>query len=154
MLLTPHVLVGAAIGYEFDHAYIVAPLAAASHFVLDLFPHWDLRIDLEVEELGQRDILIVFIDLAMATFLMSILLYQNPRWEMMLVGGVCAWLPDAHHVIQALTDPKKWARYFKFHNKYSKMHQKFNWDHDSKFIYGILTQIIVGLAAILTVIKI
>ncbi len=156
MLLTPHVLVGAAIGRQFDHAYLVAPLAAASHFALDLFPHWDLRIDLENEDLEKLDILVIILDLATALFLLMILLYRSPYWEMMLVGAVSAAIPDIHHVIQALADPKKWERFARLgrlHGRYSRVHKKFNWDHDSRFIYGIATQVLVGMAAILSVLS-
>lgn len=156
MLLTPHVLVGAAIGNGFDHAYIVAPLSAASHFLLDLFPHWDLRIDLETEDLDRNDVLVIIVDLALSTSLLWLLLSQNPHWEMMLVGAVSAFLPDVHHVIAALTDPKRWERFARLgrvHTRYTKIHQKFNWDKDSRFLYGILTQVLVSLAAILTIIN-
>lgn len=156
MLLTPHVLVGAAIGNQFNHAYIVAPLAAASHFLLDLFPHWDLRIDLETEDLDRNDILVIITDLALSFLIMWLLLLNNPKWEMMLVGAVSAFLPDVHHVISALSDPKKWERFSRLgrmHTRYTTIHKKFNWDEESRFLYGILTQILVSLAAILTVIN-
>lgn len=154
MLLTPHVLVGAAIGSDIDHAYIVAPLAAASHFVLDLIPHWDLRIDLANEDLERQDILVIILDLAISAFLLLMLFYNNPHWEMMLVGAVSAFLPDVHHVIAALSSPKKWERFAKLgklHTRYSNLHQKFNWDKDSRFLYGMLTQVLVGLVAILVI---
>lgn len=156
MLLTPHVLVGAAIGHQFDKAYLVAPLAAASHFALDFLPHWDLRIDLEYEDLDRQDILVVIVDVASSAFLLTLLLYRNPQWEMMLVGAVSAFLPDIHHVIRVLTNPKKWERFARLgrlHGRYSKIHKKFNWDQDSRFLYGIFTQVLVGMAAILSVLR-
>lgn len=156
MLITPHVLVGAAIGTEFDHGYLVAPLAAASHFVLDFIPHWDLRIDLDHEDLERQDIVIVILDLVTSTCLLTLLLYHNPNWELMLVGAISAAVPDVHHVIRVLSDPKRWERFARLgriHTRYSKIHTKFNWDQDSRFIYGMLTQILVGLAAILTIVR-
>ena len=156
MLIPPHVLVGAAIGHQFDHAYLTAPIAAASHFVLDFLPHWDLRIDLENEDLERLDILVVILDLAVALFLLLLLLYNNARWEMMLVGALSAAVPDVHHVIQVLSDPKKWERFARvgrWHGRYSRIHRKFNWDQDSRFFYGMVTQILVGVAAILYVVR-
>jgi hypothetical protein len=41
MLITPHVTAGAVIGITFQDPYLVFPTAVASHFVLDLIPHWD-----------------------------------------------------------------------------------------------------------------
>lgn len=41
MLLTPHVLTGIAIGTLIQNPIIAVPLSIASHFGLDLMPHWD-----------------------------------------------------------------------------------------------------------------
>jgi hypothetical protein len=40
MLLTPHAMVGAAIGVRLKHPLKVIPVAILSHFVLDTVPHW------------------------------------------------------------------------------------------------------------------
>ncbi|HEY7414410.1 MAG TPA: hypothetical protein VH593_04400 [Ktedonobacteraceae bacterium] len=40
MLLTPHALVGAAIGARLKHPLAVIPVAILSHFLLDTVPHW------------------------------------------------------------------------------------------------------------------
>ncbi|HEY7355504.1 MAG TPA: hypothetical protein VH590_03525 [Ktedonobacterales bacterium] len=40
MLITPHALVGAAIGLRLKHPLKVIPVAMASHFLLDMVPHW------------------------------------------------------------------------------------------------------------------
>jgi hypothetical protein len=40
LLLTPHALVGAAIGVRLKRPSRVIPIAVASHFVLDTVPHW------------------------------------------------------------------------------------------------------------------
>ncbi len=40
MLITPHILLGAAIAKTFPNPLIFVPLALASHFVLDAVPHW------------------------------------------------------------------------------------------------------------------
>lgn len=41
MLLTPHTLAGLVIAYEVKDPLLALPLALASHFALDLIPHWD-----------------------------------------------------------------------------------------------------------------
>jgi hypothetical protein len=40
MLITPHALAGAAIGLRLKHPAKVIPVAVASHFLLDMVPHW------------------------------------------------------------------------------------------------------------------
>ena len=40
MLITPHALMGAAIGLRLKHPLRVIPVAVASHFLLDTVPHW------------------------------------------------------------------------------------------------------------------
>lgn len=40
MLITPHILVGAAIAKTFPNPLIFVPLSLASHLVLDAIPHW------------------------------------------------------------------------------------------------------------------
>ncbi len=40
MLITPHAMVGAAIGLRLKHPLRVIPVAIASHFLLDTVPHW------------------------------------------------------------------------------------------------------------------
>lgn len=52
MLTTPHLLVGAAIGAQFNNPYIVVPAAVASHFVLDSVPH--LMGIVEVHDLDKK----------------------------------------------------------------------------------------------------
>ena len=40
MLVTPHALMGAAIGLRLKHPLRIIPVAVASHFLLDTVPHW------------------------------------------------------------------------------------------------------------------
>jgi len=41
MLLTPHTLVGVAVGASIPNPYIAVPLSFVLHFVGDTVPHWD-----------------------------------------------------------------------------------------------------------------
>ena len=52
MLSTPHVIVGAAIGVKFVNPQIAVPVAFASHFILDMAPHWNPKILSEVRKQG------------------------------------------------------------------------------------------------------
>ena len=140
MLVTPHVLFGAAIGSSFDKVYLVAPLSVASHFVLDSIPH--LQGFIEVEELEKKDFLIVFADVLAAIILVSLVSFGSPKWELIALGAFCAWVPDIHHIIRVLFGPEKLSRY-------TKAHKKFHWDKQIRFLPGIATQIFVAIASLL-----
>jgi hypothetical protein len=45
MLETPHVAVGVAIASKIPNPFIAVPLAFASHFVLEMVPHWNPHIN-------------------------------------------------------------------------------------------------------------
>lgn len=53
MLETPHVAVGAAIATKIPNPVISIPLALASHFILDMVPHWNPHSYTEVQKHGK-----------------------------------------------------------------------------------------------------
>lgn len=53
MLETPHALVGAAIATKIPNPLIALPLAFASHFVLDMVPHWNPHLNTELKKYGK-----------------------------------------------------------------------------------------------------
>lgn len=53
MLETPHALVGAAIATKIPNPAISLPLAFASHFVLDMIPHWNPHLNTELKKYGK-----------------------------------------------------------------------------------------------------
>lgn len=52
MLETPHVAVGIAIASKIPNPLLAIPLALASHFILDMTPHWNPHINREIKKLG------------------------------------------------------------------------------------------------------
>lgn len=44
MILTSHILIGAAIGTKFDNYFVIFGLSLLSHFALDAIPHWEYQI--------------------------------------------------------------------------------------------------------------
>lgn len=53
MLETPHVLIGAAIATKIPNPAIAIPLAFASHFVLEMIPHWNPHLNTEIRNFGK-----------------------------------------------------------------------------------------------------
>ena len=54
MLETPHVAVAAAIAYKIPDPTISLPLVFVSHFVFDMYPHWNPLIHKEKKLYGYR----------------------------------------------------------------------------------------------------
>lgn len=145
MLLTPHILVGAAIGSQFNNLLISAPLAAISHVVLDSIPHWDphVDIDLGVEDLEKKDILVLTADVIIGATLITVLAALMPNPEIVWISGFCAALPDAQHVFHAVFGDDKLIRW-----KVGKLHDnRFNWDKDTPLIRGLIVQTLISVAA-------
>lgn len=138
MLLTPHAIIGAAIGAQIHRPWLVVPLAIGSHFLLDSIPHWDL----DTEDLDKKDILVVLLDLFLSLVLTWLLTFDNPQWEMMWVGAICATVPDSHHLLHVLFGPESLVRYTKAHEKYHSA-------RDIRFLPGIALQVIFITIAIL-----
>lgn len=142
MLLTPHAIVGVAIGSQIDKAWMVVPLAIGSHFLLDFLPHWERTI--EPEDLNKKDIFIVLFDIILAIFLTWLISSSSPKAELMWLGALGATVPDGHHLIHVLFGPEKLARY-------TSAHEKYHSDIDLRFLPGMAFQLLVMFLAILVV---
>ena len=153
MLTTPHLLVGAAIGSQFNNPILIATTAAASHFVLDSIPHLGfvvangkIGVQWKVQDLDKKDIGLVAGDVLLGISLLTILTWNNPKIELMLLGAFCAFLPDFHHTLQVLFGPEKLKRY-------TKLHLKFHYKKPMRLLPGMLTQVMAVLVAILVVLS-
>jgi hypothetical protein len=79
MLELPHTAVGAVIGSRIPDPWIALPLALASHFLLDLIPHWNPDLYLEKKKDGRvaRESLYLII----ADVLASLILGSTVAWH-------------------------------------------------------------------------
>lgn len=102
MLLTPHALVGIAIGTTVQNPYIAVPLSIASHFAGDLIPHWDFFSGTKKEErrVGWRPIALMA-DLVLGVAIgLTVTLYilwvkkQPPLALNIFLCGIGSVLPD------------------------------------------------------------
>lgn len=148
MLETPHVFVGAAIASKIPNPFIAIPLAFASHFVLEIVPHWNPHLNSETQKYGKvtkESTLVVIADSSLALISGSFIAYQA--------------LPDTGHAItillacfaSILPDLVEAPYFFlKMRNKLVKKWiglQK-SIQSDTSFFAGFLTQFIVILASI------
>lgn len=141
MLETPHVALGAAIAVAIPNPYVSIPLAFASHFVLDMVPHWNPHLNTETRKFGHltnKTLLIIGLDFATALILTGFLYRGNIN---ILYCSFFSILPD-------LVEAPYYLLGFK--NKYLEIWRLFqkSIQSDANLFWGILTQIIVICASL------
>jgi hypothetical protein len=101
MLEIPHTVVGAAIGLKIANPLISIPVAFASHFLLDLVPHWNPSLYTETQKHGQpskKSIRIVVIDtilsLVIGFFIASRVLPDTRHFLVIIFSCFAAVAPD------------------------------------------------------------
>ena len=148
MLETPHVFIGAAIAAKIPNPLIAIPLAFASHFILEMVPHWNPHLNSETEKYGQptkRSTVITAIDSTLALASGSFIAYQAlPNVGQAILVLVCSFasvLPDVmegpYFFLKMRANwVKKWIAFQK------------SIQSDTTPFWGLLTQTLVILAAI------
>jgi hypothetical protein len=148
MLETPHALVGAAIAAKIPNPVISLPLAFASHFILDMVPHWNPHLNTELKTFGKiskrtnsiivTDVLLALVSGSLMAFLFS---DSTPHTINILLGAFAGVLPDLLE-----------APYYFFKSKSKAIIQ---WIHfqksiqsDTSILPGLTTQIATAIAAI------
>lgn len=94
MLETPHVALGAAIAVAIPNPLISVPLAFASHFILDMVPHWNPHINTEMKKYGKLTrptLFIIGVDLILAIALTIFVAKTNPY---IYLASFMSILPD------------------------------------------------------------
>lgn len=148
MLETPHVFIGAAIATKIPNPLIAIPLAFASHFVLEMVPHWNPHLNTETEKFGhvtKRSTWIVVADSTLALVSGSYVAYQalpnTGHAITILLACFASILPD---LVEA---PYFFLRFKnKLIAKWIALQKSIQ--SDTTFFPGSLTQFIVILASI------
>jgi hypothetical protein len=100
MILTPHLLLGAAIGSKFSSPATVIILSFASHYLLDFLPHYEYDVSvLKNKNAGLSKKYLwalakVFLDFLIGTGLALWLIWPAPHKTMAIWGMAAAILPD------------------------------------------------------------
>ena len=107
-----HTLTGAVLGLSLQQPLLVAPLALASHFVLDILPHFDH----EAYRYGSRWFWLIMVSDGIASvFALTMVLLVSPQFAApILTGAGFAVLPDlslAYYYTRRR--PQYW--FFKYH---------------------------------------
>lgn len=141
MLETPHVALGVAIAVAIPNPLISIPLAFASHFVLDMTPHWNPHLNTETKKYGyltNKTLLIIGIDLACAAILTAFVSKGNMN---ILLAAFVSILPDVVEGPYFLLGwknelIKKWINFQK------------SIQSEANLFWGLLTQVLVILGAL------
>jgi len=153
MLLTPHALVGGAIGASTDNLVYIIVLAIMSHFVLDMVPHfdWGTWHDKKDFQLETKDYLLLAGDVALLLILSSLLwdnITNNPN---IVIGAFFAVLVD---LIDNVPFWKDYLRKLPFFGKLHKFHEAIHFRLKMKYWYwGVITQVLVIALAIFVILK-
>lgn len=160
MIVTPHLLLGAAIGAKIKHFGWIIVLAIISHFILDKIPHWDYGKKALEKFTRNKSFKTLFIFFAKMIFdgligltIVVIIILQKNLLNIndiipIAIGIAASLFPDLDlGVIKLLGRKFKnfSTSYIKFHNKF--LHIK---KHISKPTFlGVGTQVVVSIIAIL-----
>lgn len=101
MVELPHAVVGAVIATKIGNPALSLPLALASHYVLDLLPHWNPHLNRELTKRGRisgRTTLFVAADVVVSLlagfYIASQALPDTGRFAVIIAGAFLAVLPD------------------------------------------------------------
>jgi len=148
MLITCHLLTGAAIASGPINPTVSLPLAFFSHFILDAIPHLEATTFANMKK-GEdyyptkKEILYVFLDVLFGLLVLSII-YFKLKSPLILFGAFLAILPDLIDNIPFWYGIRKLPVFKQFH----KFHDKIHFDLKPRYWYwGALTQFIL-LAAV------
>ena len=99
MLLTPHILLGAAIGSKIASLAAVFSLSFISHYFLDALPHYEYDNTALKNKKGGKELLFIFIklaiDLCFGIGLALFLVWNSPLRTNAMLGMLSALVPDA-----------------------------------------------------------
>jgi len=126
MIYLIHLFVGLVIGGYFHSIPLIIILAFASHFVIDMLPHWDGPYDkAHFEKTGKLKAhkLMYFIEITDFLIVIAILIYFADKTVFfdtkMMLGAIFSILPDVLKVgyFTPLRKNKYFMKYLQFHSK-------------------------------------
>src|SRR3989344_9308538 len=147
MLETPHVAVGVAIASNIPNPFLSIPLALASHFVLDIIPHWNPHINREIKKFGfptKKSITIIRIDSVIALALGCFIAFRaTPNYMQAANILACSFFSVLPDVVE--------APYYFLHKKTLAIEKWIAWQKsiqaDAEPLIGLATQLVVILAS-------
>lgn len=115
MILSPHLITGAALSANFHNPYLMPISAIVLHHVLDKIPHYDYQIKPFSSRVASK----VFLDILIGTITILIIYsFINPNISLTYtaMGMFFGILPDGLLLASFIFDNKWLQKYQKFHN--------------------------------------
>lgn len=148
MLETPHVAVAAAIASKIPNPLISVPLSLASHFILDVTPHWNPHINREIKKFGKpskQSLNIIRVDSIVALGLgTAMAIHSLPNTAQFINIMLCSFVSVLPDVVE--------APYYFLRQKTPIIEKWIKWQksiqNDVAPIYGLTTQALVVLISI------
>ncbi len=145
MPITPHMLVGVAIGTQSPSLLIAFCLGLVSHYLLDALPHWDYLHKVEITR--PEHLKKIGLDFILGAMIVSALTWPFHQKLFILAGVAGALLPDFSQLIY-VNFKIKWLK------PLSRLHKKMHLYDELPFRLGFPAVFIVSLIAILSLILI
>lgn len=148
MLEFPHALVGAAIATAIPDPRISLPLALASHFITDYFPHWNPHLNTELKTTGKvstHSKIIVMSDAGLALIVGTYLATRSGHFVVVMLACFLAVAPDVAEIPYYFLGLKD-IPWIKKLIHYQRAHQ---WNVPA--FWGILSQILVSIGCLLII---
>lgn len=139
MVITPHMLVGAAVGSKFGNPWLVFTLGLLSHYLLDALPHWDYLKGIEIK--NPDHLIKIGLDFILGGFFVFLLTYSSEQRFLILIALLGALLPDILEVIYCNFNIK-WLR------PLSLIHHKIHYPKRLSFWAGLPATLAVCLIAV------
>ncbi len=143
MLLTPHTVVGVAIGAAVSNPVVAVPAAFFSHFLLDFIPHWDDlglgKVAEHFQHLPRRSFQAIFLDaLISLSFVLFFLYWAMPDYGVVANVIACALaanLPDFFYIPLVFFEKRwGWAMWV------VSLQRKLQTKSRASLLFGLLTQ--------------
>lgn len=101
MLELPHAVVGAVLAAKIGNPALAVPFAIASHFALDLVPHWNPHLNTELKQYGHlthKTTFFIVLDVTaaiIATFFLASYFFPDTQMvTLIFLGALMGILPD------------------------------------------------------------
>lgn len=141
MVLTAHLLAGAAIASKIQPAPLAILLALLSHFFLDFIPHRDYSLENSQKKKDFLHLLRGVLDISFGVLIVSFLSGGQP---IIIIGALFAILPDGFSFLNMLFPQKILRGYDIFH--LGKVH--FLKSKKISLFWRIFSQVLIGILAI------
>jgi len=138
MVITPHLLAGAAIGAHSPNVWAAFCFGFISHYLLDSLPHWEYLNNLKLTRLIY--FVKIFIDFIIAMIIVSFIAW--PLKLMIIFGIIGALLPD---IIEFLHQSCK----IKIFRPLSLFHKKMHYYKRVSLFKGLISQIIIVIISVI-----